>query len=58
MRNLTTRSSLGAGGMGCLRRLLVGPELFGAVISEVAAVDLLRLPETPVGATQTPGTSP
>ena len=29
------------------------PELFGAVISEVAAVDLLRLPETPVGATQT-----
>ena len=29
------------------------PELFGAVISEVAAIDLLRLPETPVGATQT-----
>jgi prolyl oligopeptidase len=29
------------------------PELFGAVISEVAAVDLLRLPDTPIGATQT-----
>jgi prolyl oligopeptidase len=29
------------------------PELFGAVISQVAAVDLLRLPYTPVGATQT-----
>jgi prolyl oligopeptidase len=29
------------------------PELFGAVISQVAAVDLLRLPDTPVGATLT-----
>ncbi len=29
------------------------PELFGAVISQVAAVDLLRLPDTPIGATQT-----
>jgi prolyl oligopeptidase len=29
------------------------PELFGAVISQVAAIDLLRLPYTPVGATQT-----
>jgi len=29
------------------------PELFGAVISEVAAVDMLRLQETPVGATVT-----
>ncbi|MGD8700159.1 MAG: prolyl oligopeptidase family serine peptidase, partial [Gemmatimonadales bacterium] len=29
------------------------PELFGAVISEVAAVDLLRLQETPIGATVT-----
>ncbi len=27
------------------------PELFGAVISEVAAVDLLRLPDSPIGAT-------
>jgi len=29
------------------------PELFGAVISQVAAVDMLRLPDTPIGATQT-----
>ncbi|UCF21530.1 MAG: S9 family peptidase [Gemmatimonadota bacterium] len=29
------------------------PDLFGAVISEVAAVDMLRLQETPVGATVT-----
>jgi prolyl oligopeptidase len=29
------------------------PELFGAVISQVAAVDLLRLPDTPIGATLT-----
>ncbi len=29
------------------------PELFGAVISQVAAVDLLRLPGTPIGATLT-----
>lgn len=29
------------------------PELFGAVISQVAAVDLLRLPDTPIGATIT-----
>ena len=29
------------------------PELFGAVISQIAAVDLLRLPDTPIGATQT-----
>ncbi|UCC40204.1 MAG: S9 family peptidase, partial [Candidatus Aminicenantes bacterium] len=29
------------------------PELFGAVISEVAAIDLLRLPDTPIGTTQT-----
>ena len=28
------------------------PELFGAVLSLVAAVDLLRLPYTPIGATQ------
>jgi prolyl oligopeptidase len=29
------------------------PELFGAVVSQVAAVDLLRLPLTPIGGTQT-----
>jgi prolyl oligopeptidase len=29
------------------------PELFGAVISQVAAVDLLRMPDTPIGATLT-----
>lgn len=29
------------------------PEVFGAVISQVAAVDLLRMPDTPIGATMT-----
>jgi prolyl oligopeptidase len=29
------------------------PELFGAVVSQVAAVDLLRLPDSPIGATVT-----
>ncbi|MFC2163809.1 prolyl oligopeptidase family protein [Acidobacteriota bacterium] len=29
------------------------PELFGAVVSQVAAIDLLRLPLTPIGGTQT-----
>jgi len=29
------------------------PELFGAVVSQVAAIDLLRLPDTPIGTTQT-----
>jgi prolyl oligopeptidase len=29
------------------------PELFGAVVSEVAAVDMLRIQETPIGATVT-----
>jgi prolyl oligopeptidase len=29
------------------------PALFGAVISQVAAVDLLRMPDTPIGATLT-----